>query len=142
MPPTQKKEKRQKGETYIPHAQFVADVSEGITKILSSDRIPTRESKKDLLRCIELLVSTDPQPFEWNIDMYTDERKTPQEQVTLNLFDDPDRIDVSSAPELEHKEHFEDDEGVKRPAWILDSYYLVRLDCEPFWGIAKYVVFM
>ena len=81
----QKKEKRQKGETFILHAQFVADVSEGITKILSSDRIPTRESKKDLLRCIELLVSTDPQPFEWNIDMYTDERKTPQERVPLNF---------------------------------------------------------
>ena len=131
-------------------------VRSGVEALIANRQI-TGEASQDLRRCLELMESSDPLPFHWDMEMYNTHiaLRSPATAAPIHedRFDEADvsadsREDQDGEESTEEKKqlHFEDEadssslppdhEGYTPPNILVGETYLVKLGTTE-WGLAR-----
>ena len=143
IPPHQNKETKQsKGMEPQDLGPWKTLVSTQLEKLIDGGRITSAASIADLRECAAMLLQEEPTPFQWDTTMYTEYARNLQPRANATPENEEAKEEQQDAANLEALSaedglNEEDSCGIRRPNYILNDIYLVRLECPPFFGFVR-----
>ena len=117
--------------------KWVDKVCQGVQKVLQSERgrlvfAAHPAAVKDLQKCMELLQSEDPLPFDWDVSIYVDLEPHPPSSAAGS------RRSLALVQESELSgDDEEGEEEVPSTTWLINSICVISTDPPPFWAVVR-----